>query len=363
MKRAMVAVSDVVYFGGAGSSLLEFLVWARDGGWDVLLAAPEGELAARARGKGFDVVTIAELRIPAGPRSVGVVVAAIRAFRVALILRKVARGRDLVVADGLFVLPSARLARLPCPVVHVSRSIVERRDWSALLRVFGGVAVETIAMSEAAARPYRRFGFAVRVVPHGARQQVESAHLTDPPVIGIAAQLTPLKGQDVLLEAVALLRRRDVVVEFAGGEYPKDRSYVNALRRRAEQPDLAGRVRFLGHIDNALERMRSWRIAALPSVYPETFGLAVVEAMSLGVPVVATDHGGPREVLDGAGLLVPPGDEVALANAMARLLDDTELYARCSRAGRRRVADELNVDRERTELLGALDAAVVGGRS
>ena len=360
MTRRLLAVTDVTYFGGAGGALLGLLEWARDRGWDVTLAAPEGDVEARGRRKGFATVVIDELRVPAGPKVLGLMRAGVRALRVARTLKRAARDADLVLADGLFVLPSARFACFACPVVHISRSIIDRPDWAVLLRLFGSAAVVTIAPSEAAGRPYRRRGHDVRVVLHGARWPVEPAR-SEPdgaPIVGVAGQLTPLKGQDVLLDAVARLERDDVVVELAGGEYPKDRPYAESLREQVERLGLTDRVRFLGHVEAMLDRMRSWRILALPSVYPEVCPLAVVEAVSIGLPVIATDHGGPKEILDGAGLLVPPRDEVALAAAIQCLLDDRDLYDRCARAGRQRVADGLNVEREQRELFAIFDEVV-----
>jgi glycosyltransferase involved in cell wall biosynthesis len=83
--------------------------------------------------------------------------------------------------------------------------------------------------------------------------------------------------------------------------------------------------------------MRGWSVAVSASTDPEACPLAVLEAMSLGIPVVATDHGGAPEVLAGAGLLVPPGDARALAEAVTRLLDDPDLRTRCAVRGRERV--------------------------
>jgi glycosyltransferase involved in cell wall biosynthesis len=86
----------------------------------------------------------------------------------------------------------------------------------------------------------------------------------------------------------------------------------------------------------------------------------VIEAMSIGLPIVAADHGGPPEVLGDAGLLVPPGDPEALAGAIERLLDDRELYDRCARAGPALVAAGLTLDRQEHDLLAALDRVALG---
>jgi glycosyltransferase involved in cell wall biosynthesis len=177
---------------------------------------------------------------------------------------------------------------------------------------------------------------------------------TNSPVIGMTALLTSWKGQDVLLEAVARIPRPGLVVELVGGSFPKDGPYVQRLYRRAGREDLAGRVRFVGQLDDPLDRMRDWTVAVLPSVDPETAPLTVLEAMSLGLPMVITDHGGGPEVLDGAGLLVPPGDSEALALAIERLLDDPGLRLACEAAGRRAIAAGLTLDAQEQALLDVL---------
>jgi glycosyltransferase involved in cell wall biosynthesis len=156
---------------------------------------------------------------------------------------------------------------------------------------------------------------------------------------------------------MARLGREEVVLELAGGAFPKDAEYVASLRRRAAQPDLAGRVRFLGHLDDPVEQMRQWWVVVTPSVDPEAGPLVVLEAMSIGVPVVATNHGGPVEVVGQAGLLVPPGDPEALAGAIRALLEDPALRRRCSEAGPRQIEEGLSLSRQLDALLDVVDTA------
>jgi glycosyltransferase involved in cell wall biosynthesis len=150
------------------------------------------------------------------------------------------------------------------------------------------------------------------------------------------------------------LGRPDVSVELVGGTFPKDAPYRDALVRRSREPDLAGRVRLLGQVDDPVDRMRRWTVAVVPSVEPEAGPLVLLEAMSIGVPVVATDHGGPAEVLGEAGLLVPPRDPEAMAEAIAALLDDGALRRRCARAGPRQVERGLSLDTQMDALLDAV---------
>ena len=210
-----------------------------------------------------------------------------------------------------------------------------------------------VAVSGAVGTSIGDRGFPVQVVWNGTPWPVAPAPADppQPPVVGCASLLTPWKGQDVLLEAVARLGRPDVTVELAGGAFPGDEPYREALVRRSNQPDLAGRVRFLGKVDDALDRMRQWTVAVVSSVEPEAGPLVLLEAMSIGVPVVATDHGGPPEVLGDAGLLVPPRDPAAMAEAIRALLDDAALRRRCAQAGPRQVARDLSLDAQMDALL------------
>jgi glycosyltransferase involved in cell wall biosynthesis len=75
----------------------------------------------------------------------------------------------------------------------------------------------------------------------------------------------------------------------------------------------------------------------------EGFSLVALEAMGVGTPVVAYDHGGPPEVLGHCGLLVPPGDREALGDALLRVLEDDELRARLAECGRRRARERFSL--------------------
>jgi glycosyltransferase involved in cell wall biosynthesis len=118
-------------------------------------------------------------------------------------------------------------------------------------------------------------------------------------------------------------------------------------------------VRFAGHVDDPLERVRGWVVSVSPSVDPEGGPLTAIESMSVGVPVVATQHGGVVDVLDGAGLLVPPRDADALAHAIDRLVSDVSLRRRCSQAGRRAVPEQqLTIADHQQRVVALLDRAL-----
>lgn len=156
------------------------------------------------------------------------------------------------------------------------------------------------------------------------------------PVVVAAGALTQEKGHRTLLDALPLLLRQvpGATVALVG-----DGPEGAALERQARALGIAHRVRFLGRQESALPFIRAAQVLAQPSDR-EALGTAVLEAMALGIPVVAASSGGLVELLgNGAGLLVPPGDAAALATALARALTDPLLRGAVAHEARARVAE------------------------
>jgi L-malate glycosyltransferase len=166
-------------------------------------------------------------------------------------------------------------------------------------------------------------------------------------LLGVVAQMTPWKGQDTAIEALSLVRAqgldarllligsvkfRDVATRF------DNERYVAGLHALVRDLDMERHVSFLGEREDVPQLMSALDILLVPS-WEEPFGRSVVEAMATGVPVAATDVGGPAELLqDGAaGLLVAPRAPQAWAHAVARLAADAELARRMTAAARDRV--------------------------
>ncbi|HFE51945.1 MAG TPA: glycosyltransferase family 1 protein, partial [Bacteroidetes bacterium] len=158
----------------------------------------------------------------------------------------------------------------------------------------------------------------------------------DQKVIGFVGQLDERKGIADLLEAYRRLKQRLPVRLVLVGKGPLEAE----IRRRAPDAVLAG------FREDIPEVMKNVDVLVLPS-YWEGFGIVLIEAMAAARPVVATNVSSiPEIVVNGeTGLLVPPGQPEALAEALRRVLTDPALARRFGEAGRRRVLDKFTVDR------------------
>lgn len=149
--------------------------------------------------------------------------------------------------------------------------------------------------------------------------QAQLAAMGDCPVIATAGRLVPVKDHWTLLRAFAELRASRSARLVIFGEGP----LAAELQAYAEQSGIGPDVLFAGYVNDPGACYAAADLFVLSST-SEGFGNVLVEAMAAGVPVVSTDapHG-PREILDGGrfGALVPVGDATALADAMARMLD------------------------------------------
>jgi len=168
-------------------------------------------------------------------------------------------------------------------------------------------------------------------------------HEVSVPVIVYAGRLTPEKGIEVLLEAARLLKRdgKRFLLKIAG---TGNETYVNALKAKAESDGLADTVVFEGFLPRIGGFLDGIDIGVLPTIVPEACSITVLEFMSAGKAIVATDNGGPAEYLEHGidGLLVPPSDPLRLRDALARLLDDAPLRETAGRNARTKFDNALS---------------------
>ncbi|MGI5817756.1 MAG: glycosyltransferase family 4 protein [Armatimonadota bacterium] len=192
--------------------------------------------------------------------------------------------------------------------------------------------------------------------------------LGDAPVLLTASRLVERKGHDTVMRALPrVLERFADLIWLIAGEGPT----AEALAALADEAGVADRVRFLGRVDD--ERLAALYAAAdlyvMPSrpvrgALPEGLGLVYLEAAAAGTPSVATRFGGiPDAVADGeTGLLVPPDEPDALADAIIELLGDDARRAAMGEAARERVLSEFTWARVAERFLDHLATLESGGR-
>ncbi|MBI2162331.1 MAG: glycosyltransferase family 4 protein [Candidatus Rokubacteria bacterium] len=222
-----------------------------------------------------------------------------------------------------------RLSRWTHTIINVSRTqeaealalrLVEPRQ---NVTVVNGVDLDTQDRIVAAAPiPRERFGLG-----------------RDLFVLGTVARFDPVKRLDTLVSALRALERPRVSLLLVGGGPESDR-----LQRLVAAAHLGGRVIFAGWLDDSARVYPAIDLYVAVSA-KEGLPLALLEAMGAGLAVVATDVPGHRDVVrDGeTGLLVPAGDEQALAAAIETLMDDPVRRLQMGRAGRERVLKEFTV--------------------
>jgi glycosyltransferase involved in cell wall biosynthesis len=162
------------------------------------------------------------------------------------------------------------------------------------------------------------------------------------PILGSLGVLEPRKGHQYLLKAMALLRSRGLKVKsFVGGEGP----LRTELEKQVVSDGIIGMVEFLGFVADVPRFLASIDIFVMPSLY-EGLGVAALEAMAAGKPVIASRVGGLAESIvdQETGLLVPSHQASALADAIAKLTGTPEKARQMGNRGRMRVREHFSME-------------------
>lgn len=171
----------------------------------------------------------------------------------------------------------------------------------------------------------------------------------DRPAVAVIGRLVPWKGQDLFLNAMRRVAEKipGALGLVVGETEDFSRDFGPKLHELAASLGLEDVVRFTGHLSEIPTVLAALDVLVHTSVAPEPFGRVMIEAMAAGLPVAAPAEGGSLEiVLDGqTGLLYPPRDASALADAIVRLLSDGQRAREMGEAGRARVAELFTLDR------------------
>lgn len=259
--------------------------------------------------------------------------AAAKLARLVWEIARAARMHDVLYANSqkAFLLSALAVIAVRRPLVWHLHDILDSAHFGGTQRkmqigLANRVATRVVVPSSACADAFVNAGGRVdllTVIPNGISAPTQtkkpsrtSLRLPSGPLVGVFSRLAKWKGQHVVLEA--LKQTPGVSAVFAGSALFGEDAYERELQVLVRDLGLGDRVTFLGQRGDVMQLMAAVDCVVHPSIYAEPFGLTLVEAMMVSTPVIATDAGAAREILeDGkAGELVPPGDANALASVL-----------------------------------------------
>jgi glycosyltransferase involved in cell wall biosynthesis len=345
--------------GGQNQVLLTVLGLRARGHRTVLVAHPDGELARRAS-EGHDLIRLA----PAHEMDFAA------AFRLARVLRELEP--DLIHAHDPHAVSMASMAlstlsdrRRPVLVIarrvdfHLKRNAFSRWKYKQVdAAICSSNAIRAMVVEDGIDNACAFTVYEGVQVDRIGAQPVTDVHkelwLTPgAPVVGNIAALVPHKGQRYLIDAAPTVVRAmpdTQVLIFGEGELRP------ALLRQIKHLGLEHHVRLVGFRPDILSLLKGLDLFVMSSI-SEGLGTSILDAMAASKAVVATTTGGiPEVVEDGVtGVLVPPHNAPALAEAILRLLKDAPLRRRMGEAGLARVHGQFNVDRMIDETLAVYE--------
>ncbi len=254
---------------------------------------------------------------------------------------------------GFVFSSSERKARLLKPVVIAlfrtllarprGRVIVQNNDDMELLlsnRVVGAEAIDLIRGAGVALDDYQT-----------------SQCQMDPPLVVLASRMLWDKGVGVFVKAAESLKSKGMQARFVLVGEPDVENPGSVSREQLNEWARSGVVEWWGYCDDIPAVLHQSQIVCLPTYYGEGIPKILIEAMASARPIVTTDMPGCRElVIDSRnGVLIPPKDPEALANALESLIVDRELCAAMGRVGRELAEQEFSSERVLTETLGVYD--------
>lgn len=364
-------VNQTAQVSGAERSLLALLS-GLEGDPEPLVACPSGDLTEALHGAGIETARIvgtqASFRLHPLHTSRGLAEIGYSSLQIKRLAFRAAP--DLVHANTTRAALLALLARRPRPPVlaHIRDWVPEGRFSQFVLGVVARRADAVVANSAYIARqfdglPLRR---PVQVIHNpvdlerfnsaGADGRAVRRELGIDPeaiVVAMVAQLTPWKGQDDAIRALAGLpaSNREPILLLAGsakfaaaGAQFDNLAFERRLHSLAFELGVGERVRFAGERADVPDVLAATDVLLMPS-WREAFGRIAIEAMAMGVPVLATEVGGPTEIVRAGvdGLLLPPKEPEAWSRALESLLASAARRSRMGQEGRAR-AREFSVE-------------------
>ena len=380
--RRVLVVNRVGYLGGVERIILTLAASLDAFGWHPVLACPDGgPLAQAARQQGTAVAPCGfdRMRITPNPIVLARYPWALKQGAEDILRQCRALRPDLIhvhhPVTALYALPAARRFGIPI-VLHIHETLPAKRLYALALRAVLPRVAGVFCVSEAALALATALGadpVQTRVVHNGVDARFFHAPAAAPPAmvqaagagphVGVFGVLEPRKAQHVLLEAAAAVAAEFPAAHFwlVGPAAQKDKqAYADRLQAMALAAPLRGRVTLAGFQADMIGWLSAMDVVVQPSVAYESFGMSLAEALTLGRPVIAARTGGmPEVVVEGStGLIVPPGDAPALADALRALLRSPERRRLFGAQGAADARARFSPDVFRRNVTGGYDAAV-----
>lgn len=356
-------------WGGMEHRTLEQVRWLVKHGHEVWLAAPEdGEPYKRAQAMGLPVVPMC---FDPPLRAVPALRRFIKQHRIEVMDAHVTRDAKA----GLYCLDLCAQVRSRHVNQYLKPSFTRRLQWKLSDHVItvaectrqdlvrDGIIDAKRSCSIGGWADERFFDLPDPVATR-ARLRAEIGLGPDEFVLVCVGMLRPDKGQDHLIRALGLLKRRGIAITalLAGSATAESAEYEAGLKRMAGEEGVA--VHFLGYRDDVSELMQTGDIVVIPSL-TEAQPRVAVQAFATGRPVVASSVGGVPEIVhDGeTGWLVPPAQPEILANAIARVVEHPAEAARVAEGARKLAEQRMRFDHRMAETLETYRVAIERAKS
>ncbi|MBE9098542.1 glycosyltransferase family 4 protein [Vacuolonema iberomarrocanum] len=382
-RHRVLFVDHAAVLGGAELSLLDLAIAYRD--TSQVLLFDHGPFGDRLEAAGVKVKVIPASRALLSVRASSKL-SALAAFpalwTMAQQIRQQSQGFDLIHANSQKAFVAAAIARWmgAPPVVWHLRDIITASHFSGLNRrlavtLANAQASQVIVNSNATGASFVEAGGKPELVhlvyngmsaqpfdsiPSDQSQAIRSEIGVDAetPLVGSFSRLSYWKGQHVLLDALRELPGVHALI--VGKALFGEEDYVTQLKALAESPELAGRVHWVGFRSDIPALMKACSIVAHTSTEPEPFGRVIVEGQLAHRPVVATNAGGAKELVEDSvtGRLVAPNDAIALRAALKDLVASPDLAQRLAEQGYHHACSQFSLDTLLTQFHAALSEVV-----
>ncbi|MFH1226492.1 MAG: glycosyltransferase family 4 protein [Planctomycetota bacterium] len=196
--------------------------------------------------------------------------------------------------------------------------------------------------------PDKKFSVVYNGIDAPMNSSDKTVEINGRPILGVIGRLSPEKGQEYLLKAISILKPQYPEIHLLVVGDGRQRAYLQSV---AEQLQITSSVTFTGLVGNIYPLINKMDAVVLPSLY-EAFGLVLLEGMVMKKPVIASNVNGISEIVEDnkSGILVPPRDAQALAEAIRKLVDNPDLAGVMGQNGFDRLADLFAKERMITRL-------------